>query len=606
MEYFKTASKQVKKYVIALRKSRPKHFYIISGSSVAALLMLGTFGVSRSEDPLPPALVITGSEGESAYSTVNPVLVSNDSSLLLPGKILSNETANIYPRREGIVEDVYVDIGDEVKKGQTVALLLSKGVEGQSMAIIAEKTARQAQAESDHLNAKSVAIESVSKANQLIEEKRAALEVAKREQEGLMKKMAQSAENAIQMRDQAFIAARDARQVMERILTGTNASTGIDLKEEDILQQIGALSSNKQERYDILSAFNAFRDYEYEYLDVSDADKDNVLRKLFAQAQKSFFALHGLMAVTGTTPIPQPGRGTSMDPVDITKEVLSVQDKVLKAKEKWEDAFFNFEELIASEPEIYAEAHGKINNAQSNKVKLLSSQLKTTQENYRLIQSQQEQVIERSEKAIDIASASLRAESAQSGHRKILSPFTGVVSKRFINVGDIVMSSKSAFELVGVPTSLAKDAKAEIQFGLPEHLMSALDVGDAIAFLLPGDDSEEHEAFVTRKSPQVDMQTHTITVQAKIDEDLSLPHHTNVRVRITNRGTPAFRIPSYAVKREDDKNIIWIMDSDINKPVQMLVTVIAEDGEFAEVSGEIDELSEIILDPPDLITKTMP
>lgn len=592
MEYFKTTSKQVKKYAI-----------------IAALFLLGTgiaFGVSRGEDPLPPTLTITGTEGEPAYKTMTPVLVSDDSSLLLPGTVLSNETANIYPRREGIVEDVYVDIGDEVKKGEVVALLLPKGVEGQSAAKIAEKSAKKAQAEADHLNAQSVAIGSVSKASQLIEEKRAALEVAEREQEGLIRKIEQSAENVNQMRDQAFITVRDARQVMERILTGTNASTGIDLKESDVLQQIGALSGNKQERYDAAYSFNSFRNYEYAYLSASDEEKDVALEKLFFQAQDSFFVLHSLMTVTGTTPIPQPGRGTNRDPVDITKEILSVQNKVLKAKEKWENALLNFEELIASEPEIYAAAQGEIKNAQSNKTKLLSSQLKTAQENYRLIESQQQQMIERSEKAVDIASAVLRAESAQSGHRKILSPFTGIVSKRFINVGDIVMPSKTAFELVGVPTSLAKDAKAEIQFGLPEHLMSALGVGDSVSFLLPGDDSVEHEAVVTRKSPQVDMQTHTITVQAKIDEDLSLPHHTNVRVRIVDRGTPAFRIPSYAVKREYDKNIIWVLDSDTSEPLQQTVTVIAEDGEFAEVSGEIDESSEIILDPPDLISTNAP
>ena len=585
---------------LALRSINPKRFYLLSGVLLTGILIVGSFSLSMFQSGGTTTLLQEAST--SKYRTLQVELL-RDSSLLIPGTVLSNETANIYVRRDGIVEDVYVDIGDEVEKGEVVALLLPQGVEGQSAAKIAEKSAMQARAEADHLNAQSVAIESVSKAEQQIAEKKTALEIAKREQQGLIKKMAQSAEHVIQMRDQAFLAARDARQAMERILTGSNARVNGDIREDEILRAIGSLSANNIKRHEIVSLLNALYDTENFYLNAAEAEVDTVLRKYLAQIDETFLVLHDLLALTGGTPIYQPGRDIKLDPTDIINTIHTTQSKALLRKEMWQDALLAYEELIASEPELYKAMLGEMENAQSNKVKLLTSQLQTTENSHSLIESQQQQMIERSEKAVKIANASLRAESAQSGHRKIRSPFTGIISKRFIDVGEVVMTSRPAFELVDVPTSLAKEAKTEIKFGLPEHLQSSVDIDSTITFLMPGDDELPYEAIVTRKSPQVDRETRTITVQAKIADDISLPHQSNVRVRIDEHGEPVYRIPSYAVKREEEGNILWVLDTETDEPMQKSITVIAEDGEFAEVTGDIDAKTLVILDPPDLFGK---
>jgi hypothetical protein len=91
-------------------------------------------------------------------------------------------------------------------------------------------------------------------------------------------------------------------------------------------------------------------------------------------------------------------------------------------------------------------------------------------------------------------------------------------------------------------------------------------------------------------------------VQAKLDDGLKLPHNTSVRVRIVDRATPLFRIPSFAVKREEDINYVWMLDAETEAPRKARVSVRSEDGEFAEVTGTISEESLIILDPPDLLS----
>ena len=229
---------------------------------------------------------------------------------------------------------------------------------------------------------------------------------------------------------------------------------------------------------------------------------------------------------------------------------------------------------------------------------MLQEQIRTAHNALGLTEANQEQMVESKQSMVKIANAMLQSEYATSGNRKILSPFSGTVSKRFINVGQIVMSSMSAFELTDVPTSLAKKAKTEIQFGLPEQLIDALDIGDNVTFFLQADETTPYNAEVTRKSPQVDMQTHTITVQAKVDNTLSLPHGASVRIRLLDEKKPIFRVPSSAVKREAERNYVWILDPETQKPTQRAVSVIAEDGEFAEITGVITAESVIILDPP--------
>jgi len=56
------------------------------------------------------------------------------------------------------------------------------------------------------------------------------------------------------------------------------------------------------------------------------------------------------------------------------------------------------------------------------------------------------------------------------------------------------------------------------------------------------------------------------------------------------------------VKREDDRNLLWVLDAETRKPTQIHVSVVAEDGEFAELTGNLSQDTQIILDPPDLFS----
>lgn len=542
------------------------------------------------------------SENETSLSTVAPVLVSDSSSALILGTVLSHETANIYPRRDGIVEDIFVDIGDAVEKNQVVALLLPKGVEGQSAAKIAEKNARKSEAESNLITAEHVAEETIIGSRQKISEKETELLIALREQEALLEKFVESEAHIDQMQEQAFTVVQNTTQTIEWILLGSNSRSGMDIFSEDLLRNLGIQDSSNTSRYSVVEAFNTLSSSAREYRGGPAHQQSTSIDYLFTYALEALQITNTLLQYTPSE-ITANGfdRITHEQLTDRLNKITSAQDSIFKAKEKLEDARLSFQTLASAEPELFdAYQSGLTEGTKSNKVRMLEEQIRTANNTLALTEANQQQVVERQKSMVEIADAQLRLEYANSGHREIRSPFKGIVSKRFIDVGQIVMPSKSAFELTDVPTSLAKKAKAEIRFGLPEHLISALEVGDSVAFFLQTDETQEYEAEVTRKSPQVDMTTHTITVQAKVPDDLSLPHQSSVRIRLTDERKPVFRVPSSAVKREDDRNLLWILDSETNKPMQIDVSVVAEDGEFAELTGDISDDSKIILDPPDL------
>ncbi|KKW44396.1 MAG: hypothetical protein UY90_C0011G0001, partial [Candidatus Peregrinibacteria bacterium GW2011_GWA2_54_9] len=277
----------------------------------------------------PPMLVEAGADTleVSAIHTVQPVLLSNSSSTILIGTVLSHETANIYSRRDGIVEDVLVDIGDKVRKDQVVALLLPQGVEGQSAAMIGEKNAMKSQAEAEFRKSQVVADETLISARQEIQEMETELLVTQREQQALLNEFADKEADIRQMTEQAFTTVRMAKQVTEQILTGTNSRPGVDIQERHMMDQLGLL--NRQERYDMEPLFTQLSKAEKAFLSVQETKKREALEGLLLLADRVLSRAVTLLGATPSVPTEQTGFYTQQELADLITMVLSAQEDIL-------------------------------------------------------------------------------------------------------------------------------------------------------------------------------------------------------------------------------------------------------------------------------------
>ena len=591
-----------------LRKAFPPQRRALAAWTGGALLLVflsvTVYAAVREEQP--SVLVQTGysdaadADMGSGNTLIQPELLSGSSSTMLLGSVLSNDTANIYPRRDGIIEDIYVDIGDHIEKNQVIALLLPQGVEGQSAAMIAEQGARRDQAASELSSAKIVAEQMVSNAVQQVLEKETELTVAKREQQAVLKRFAELDANVSQMNEQALTAVRSARQLIEQILTGSNSRSGEDIHEEDIRRQLGLL--NTQIRYTIAPQFTELDSLEQQMLSAEEHERAKFLEQIIDVADTALSTTVSLLGATPSVPNAQPGLFTQEEIAALTQSVFGAQQNLFMAKEKFQNARIALETLSSSEPELaLAYRTESVEGAMSNSVRMLEAQLGTVRDSVRLTEANQQQMAERQRSMLSVADAMLQSEVAQSGHRQIRSPFSGTVSKRFIEVGQIVMSSMPTFELVDVSTSLAKKAKQEIEFGLPEDLMGTLLMGEELFFTLASDSGTPHRATVSRVSPQVDSESRTITVRARVEDDVALPNNASVRVHIERRALPVYRLPSYAVKRMGGRNVIWTQNPDGGQPLSISVDVLSEDGEFAEVTGDLSPETLVLPNPPEFL-----
>lgn len=386
---------------------------------------------------------------------VMPRLQANANTLLLLGTVYSNEAANIYARRQGIVKDVFVDIGDTVTEGQIVAILLPRGVEGESAADIQEKRAK-------------------------------------------------------------------------RDLAVTRLSSADDVADEAIDQA--------EEEIDELK----------EKLDNAKEDRDATVAK--AQAD--------LDAATTTS------------------------------------------EITVARAEL-----DKVRTVEESKVDSIKAAIKTAEDSLDFVEAQQEKNVDTAKASVGVAEASLAKTAAANGHVQIRSPFSGVISKRFLDVGEMIMTSQPAFGLVNVPTTLSEEAKREVMFGLPEDLNDELSVGDEITFFTADNESQEYTATVTRKSPEVDQDSRDFMVRAKLSDSDMLPHRTSVRVRLVTSELPVYQVPSKSIKRIDDKNYVWIMKGADETPQRLEVSVRVDDGEFSDVTGELSEDMRIVKRPRESMIK---
>lgn len=633
------------------------------------------FTANTDESPSRHSITEKKVQEKKTFETMFPTKITSPTQSLILGTVLSNETANVYSRREGIVQDVFVDIGDQVKEGQVVASLLPEGVEGESQARIEQKIAQKRQADIEARNISIVANQAIANAEQKVQEMETALntmiETSKaliqtssihatttfaeerekvrnaeqsikishaqistleeniiRANEDKNRKLEKAEKNIDQMIEQAEVTTVHMRQTIEQVLLGEvrlGGITGTELDESDIPFELGA--QKQQSRIDVVTEFNNVTSIENTFRSYDASTKrlhiDNYMSKALSLAYSTEEMLQGTITHA---------HFKQENLTRITNNVHAAKNSLLQAKEKVENARLALDILLTSEAEVVSNLEQKlleekeklnavkqnleltkaqqykntnISNeqrkqteiVQNSQIELQREKLESAKYNLEYVRSMQQKNIAAAQESIRVAHSALKTEMTQGNHKEVISPFTGIVSKRFINVGEMVSTKTPSFELIDVPTALSQKAKREIQFGLPEELNSELDIGDTIEFFLLNDSETIHTGTVTRKSPQVDTQTHTIITQAKIDNDIELPHHSSVRIQLTDQHTNMYSIPSLSIKRENGKNFIWIVNNETNTPKKIQVEVIAEDGEFAEVRGEIDENTAVIIEP---------
>lgn len=588
--------------------------------SMGALLFAAphTGGASNIAEPTKEEVVT-----ESKYKTTT-VKEKESSDLLLPGKVLSHESATIYPRRGGIVKDIYLDIGDPVREGQVIGVLLPQGVEGESAALIAEKAARARQAKANYLNTKKIAEVAIENAERQLVGKEGEVEDGVASQITNAKKSVEVAESNLKLSQDALEkrqvdidntlhdAKSDLAQEKEQIKNVVDASfTSVDsmlstfdnkvsnsrIESGGIPDYLGA--TNSSTRRPFISAYNSFLSKK-EVLDSKDEHSYEELSAYIEDYLDLASATEALLRDSvGNDEL------SSSEISEYTADILTKKNHALIQQEAYEDAFNAYNNALSSTDETLTRLANQVEKDQKQleyAVDVLNNATTLATDNLSIVRANEQRKIDQAETELDVAQAAVNVEYSKSGHMQIVSPFTGTIAKRHIAVGDVISGSNPLFELVGVQTALSKKSRQEIKFGIDEKYYSLINIGDQIEFYIPQKETTKYVATITRVSPQIDPETHNILVQANIDTEVSLPNHMNVRVVIPKTQEIVYKVPSMLIKEEDGTNYIWILEDETHQ--KLVIDVIAEDGELADVTGGLGEETLLITSAPDSFLNT--
>jgi len=490
-----------------LLKTKPlsvweKVFYIV--------LIMGLVGVyfwRTMSSPAPAPVVQTMKE--KVYETLSPQLSESFSTQKFLGRINSNAYAMIHPRRQGIIKDILVDVGDPVKKGQTLAVLLPPGVEGQSSANIARAYAALQSALDGFANAQNTSTDSVALAQQNLDNAGSSVD-------GIRSQLSQK---------YAFgkTSSQQVLQVLQKMLFGEN----LRIEYANGIQ--GSFNNSQQER----RVLNLFKEI-------------NLLSKALTDEHDSVYAfLNSIENITNEVEIlyrdAHIGSTFPQAKIEMNRSmVLASQSKILLAREKIDNAELKFS---------------------------------TVEQNLILTSSRAQGSLDAARTRLDVAQATYHAELAKSGNIKVVSPFFGKITARYGKVGQMATPMKKLFEIVGVETSLQEVSGTEVIFGVAEDFVSQLSIDQTVEIIAPNLSSKRTAGTISRVGDSIDSATQTATVHASFMETDFLPHNSSVFVAVTMGSDPIYAIPSTSLKRKRSEHYIWVIDADggfVHLPVNVL------------------------------------
>jgi RND family efflux transporter MFP subunit len=117
--------------------------------------------------------------------------------------------------------------------------------------------------------------------------------------------------------------------------------------------------------------------------------------------------------------------------------------------------------------------------------------------------------LQRQQEDLRNAQASLRSAQLELDKTRIVTPFDGVVARRYVRVGQKVAMADRLFWVTAT-------APLNVRFTLPQEFSGRVKVGDAVQVSPSFDAKEKHAAKVTTVSPVIDPASGTIELQAQV------------------------------------------------------------------------------------------
>lgn len=497
------------------------------------------------------------------------------------GQVFAQQQADLYPSQDGVIQSLAANLGSRVRQGQVLATLRA---DQSQQELAAEITFKKKELEI----AKRRAVISVDSHIKAAEQERES-EFQKLDVQALSLQKEQDAE--LQKID-AEIAG--LQKVKEQRLRAVN-SAAYDLL--DSLNEVLFTRSDGISSYFKNSSFNYYRRNEIVMPNGTDRQKFEYQIIEFERKVKAG-ATDSLALIAEATEIGQKARQISLsisespafhaEDVDrIRKEVAEVTDHLLEITTGLTEADSDVKSLEAEKLRILATTDSQIEQLAPERTKLQA----TTQQKIVEIQGGRKNADLDTE---IIAADIVRLQQQMGAGRTVIAPFSGVITKRYVNAGESVTLEKPVFNLID-------DSRKYIRFNISEADLPFVKVGTTVTFSPTSAPSEKFTAVIKRIAQSVDPDSRTIQVEADVptqdNADRVLAQMT-IRVQIPVTQDPSLLvIPEAALQLSKDSSTVWLVSPDVTAEAKK-VEVMFVNGGYAYVKSGITAKDWIVVKSP--------
>lgn len=570
-------------------------------------------------------------KSQKTYEHTFPVQeVKND---YFSGEFIRNDIASIYPRRESLVKDILVDIGDSVRAWETLAILFEPWIEGQSASNIWFKSTIVNSQEKILSDSKKVKDAKIQEFDAQIKQKEVLLADTLINYDAKINAVWDDAADGWSQYSVWYQKLETLKSDLEKALV----SQGQVLQDaqENITQKKDLFSIKVDEVYTSMIPMLYIGEelyIDYETLEKRDlhtlfsVKNTSVLQNLVSDVQKyQTNRAHQEIAKNYTDILniskllKSALEGTLTSVNEISQETIDsyiVELKTLElslqsSRENYDDALNQLNIIKASQEEKISRIESNIleqkeslaliasnvTTLESEKklqVEKLRSEIETLKKSKELLIANENKSISEAENSVAIARADLNKEYVASGDFKIISPFSGVISKRDIQIGEMMSPSMEAFRVSWVDNSLSRITKHEIKFFIPENLQGSFQLWQEVYFSLD-DEAKTFTGSIYRISPEIDEETKMITLQAKVADTITFSNKSTIRVSLETESL-SYKVPTSSIYNKDERTIMYYKKDNGKLWVKDIV-IISDDGEFSIVTGDFDETLKIVTTP---------
>lgn len=202
--------------------------------------------------------------------------------------------------------------------------------------------------------------------------------------------------------------------------------------------------------------------------------------------------------------------------------------------------------------------------------------------------------LQSAESQLAVAQSKLAHDQALFDYSKIIAPFAGVVTKRYVNLGALMQAGTNSSTQAMPLVRLSEEDLFRLVIPVPESYVRYIRVGDPVTVNVPAL-GRNFPGRVARFSFDIDDSTRTMHTEVDVanPQRVLMPGmYANATLTLKRTGD-ALAVPIEAVNQEDNRATVWVVGQN-DKLEKRSITLGVQTPDYAEVTSGLTDGAEVV------------